>query len=228
VSLKKDVILTYYYIEVNNLDFAYATGAFAIKGLNIALEAGVFTALIGANGSGKSTLAKLIAGVLSPHSGSLYLDGQDTSRLSLGQRGRKLGYLMQNPAAQIFAPTVAEELSFIPRLLGHSPQSIKTRREELLDFFDLAGREEESVFHLSLGEKQRLALAGVLFTPPPYLLLDEPTWGLDPENKSHLAGLLDKLLKQGTGLTVISHDRNFLDQFEGRHLRMEEGQVYEE
>jgi len=216
------------YIEVRNLGFAYTSGSFAIRGLNLALEAGIFTALTGANGSGKSTLAKLIAGVLRPHSGSLYIDGQDTSRLSLGQRGRKVGYLMQNPAAQIFAPTVADELSFIPRLLGHSPQSIKNRQDELLDFFGLSGRKEESVFHLSLGEKQRLALAGVLFSPPPYLLLDEPTWGLDPENKSDLVGLLYKLLEQGIGLAVISHDRNFLDQFEGRHLRMEEGQIYEE
>lgn len=223
----KDEDVTYY-IEMKNLEFAYATGSFAIKGLSMGLEAGVFSALTGANGSGKSTLAKLIAGVLHPASGSLYLDGRDAFRLSLGQRGKKLGYLMQNPAAQIFAPTVAEELSFIPRLLGHSPQSIQARREELLDFFGLGGREQESVFHLSWGEKQRLALAGVLFTPPPYLLLDEPTWGLDPDKKADLASLLHKLLEQGLGLTVISHDRDFLDRFEGRRLVMEKGQVYAE
>lgn len=215
-------------IEVKDLGFAYKTGSFAIRGLSVDLEAGAFTAITGANGSGKSTLAKLIAGVLSPASGAIYLDSRDASRLSLGQRGRKLGYLMQNPAAQIFAPTVGEELSFIPRLLGHSPQEIKTRREELLDFFALAGREQESVFHLSWGEKQRLALAGVLFTPPSYLLLDEPTWGLDPSKKADLAVLLHKLLEQGLGLAIISHDRDFLGRFEGRRLRMEEGRLYEE
>ena len=208
------------YIQVKNLCYTYPKSRFSLEDISVELKSGCFTAICGKNGSGKTTLGKLLAGVLKPNGGSILIDGKDAAVLTLGERGRLLGYLFQNPAQQIFAPMVDEELCFIPRLLGWSEKEIAQRRTELTEFFGLAHLLENSTFYLSRGEKQRLALAGMLFLRPPFLLLDEPTTGLDEENRARLAEILRRLLEADIGMVVISHDRAFIDKFVDKELIM--------
>jgi len=201
------------FIELRNICFSYPNAAFSLENIDLDIKAKGITMLSGPNGSGKSTICKLITGILKPTCGSLKIDGEDASQMTLAQRGRKIGFLFQNPAQQIFAPEVAEELAFIPRLLGVPEDAIEVRSNELLQFFGLTKRKDFPTFFLSRGEKQRLAMAGILFMRPPFLILDEPTTGLDEENRRKLADLLHKLIEQGTGILLISHDEPFAAQF---------------
>ena len=203
-----------YIIEMQDVCFAYKDQGFALENINIKIPAHGLTELCGKNGSGKSTICKLIVGLLKPQSGKIIIDGENAAKMTLAQRGRKIGYLFQNPAQQIFAPEVDEELSFIPRLLGWKEEKIEQRKDELLRFFSLEQKKGEPVFFLSRGEKQRLALAGILFLKPSFLILDEPTTGLDEENREKLAKLMRELLQNGTGILLVSHDSPFVERFE--------------
>ena len=214
------------YIRADKLCYTYEKSGFSLTDISADFSAGCFTALRGKNGSGKTTLGKLLVGLLQPSTGEITINGVNAAGLTLGERGRQLGYLFQNPSQQIFAPMVKEELCFIPRLLGWTEEDIAVRCEELLDFFALTHIADSVTFYLSRGEKQRLALAGMLFMRPPYLILDEPTTGLDRENRSNLADILHRLLDEGVGMTVISHDSAFLERFPDKEsITMSEGHV---
>ena len=151
------------YLRADKLCYTYEKSGFSLTDISADFPAGRFTALRGKNGSGKTTLGKLLVGLLQPFSGEVSIDSKNAAELTLGERGRLLGYLFQNPSQQIFAPMVREELCFIPRLLGWAEDDIAARCEELLDFFALTHIAESATFYLSRGEKQRLALAGMLF-----------------------------------------------------------------
>lgn len=214
------------FICLRNACYTYPNNSFSLDDINAEISGQGLTLICGGNGSGKSTLCKLIIGLLKPQSGSLLIGGCDASRLNLAQRGRLIGYLFQNPAQQLFAPELGEELCFIPRLLGMPEDEVQARKQDLLRFFRLEGREEEPVFHLSRGEKQRLALAGILFMKTPFLILDEPTTGLDEENKDLLFELLQGLLDEGKGILLVSHDTPFVSKFHNiHHLTMRNGRL---
>lgn len=214
------------FIELRNVCFAYPNASFSLENIDLNIKAKGITLLCGPNGSGKSTICKLITGILQPTSGTLRIDGENALQMTLAQRGRKIGFLFQNPAQQIFAPEVSEELAFIPRLLGMPENEIEARSNELLQFFGLQKHKHSPTFFLSRGEKQRLAMAGILFMRPPFLILDEPTTGLDEENRQKLADLLHKLLEQGTGILLISHDEPFAAQFpDAEIITIKEGSI---
>lgn len=180
---------------------------------------------MGPNGSGKTTLGKLVMGILKPDSGEIFLDGKNLSELSLGQIGNRIGYLFQNPGLQIFTLNVEEELSFALRLKGYDEKRIKSRVGKMLELFRLSHLVGEVPFNLSYGERQRLALASILINNPRYLILDEPTVGLDNTGREILAEVLLEHVKSTTGMTVISHDEDFIKKTATRILRLEEGRI---
>ena len=192
---------------------------------SFSLRAGVCAALSGANGSGKTTLGKLMAGLLRPDRGRVLIDGEDTAGWPLGRFGRRVGYLFQAPERQLFAPTVAEELTFPLTLTGMPPQQAIEAASAMLDRFGLATLAEASPFTLSRGEKQRLALAALLMQDPQYLVLDEPTTGLDNRRKGILGDTVRRLVKQGAGILVIGHDTRFARDVASISFRMIEGRV---
>lgn len=213
------------FIEVDKVSFAYDGETVVISGLDMEIEARGFTAIMGPNGSGKTTLGKLMMGILKPVSGIVSIDGDDTRQLSLSQAGSKIGYLFQNPEFQIFSQNVMDELTFIPRLKGGDESSLKREAKRLIRLLHLEDKKDIPVFNLSYGEKQRLAIAGILACAPRYLILDEPTTGLDMVRKGMLISILSKLLDEGIGMTVITHDRGFVNNFSGRLLNMREGRI---
>ena len=168
------------------------------------------TALLGGNGAGKTTLANLIMGVLKPESGQIVLDDVDMTNDTLAERGRKIGYVMQNPAKQIFSPTVQEEMEIGLRNLGLEEDEIANRSQAYLDYFGLTHHKESFPFVLSHGEKQRLVLAAILAMKPKYLILDEPTANLDFKNRKKLGEYLKWL---DCGVIIISHDKTFVKEY---------------
>ena len=216
------------FIAADDVSFTYDGINSVISGLDMEIATPGFTALVGPNGSGKTTIGKLMMGIIKPVSGSVFIDGDDTRQLSLGQAGSKIGYLYQNPQLQIFSQTVMDELIFIPRLKGTDESNLMQEAERLIRLVNLEDKKDVPTFNLSYGEKQRLAIAGILACNPHYLILDEPTTGLDMVRKEMLISILKELLDDGIGMTVITHDLRFIESFSGRLLNIEEGRLFEE
>ncbi len=207
-------------LDADKISFGYSPEKILIDRLCFNLSRGESLGVTGENGSGKTTLAKLLVGILKPVAGAIFLEKTDLKRLSLGRIGEKIGYVMQNPEIQLLMPSVEEEITFGLRMRGCNERKIKKKSEDLLQFFEIESLLKAPVFTLSTGEKQRLAMAAVLALEPRLLILDEPTAGLDPLRKAKLGYLLDKLLQNGLGLILISHDTAFIRQHCEKNLSL--------
>ncbi|QZY28203.1 energy-coupling factor ABC transporter ATP-binding protein [Nocardioides coralli] len=177
-------------------------------------------ALIGPNGSGKSTLARLFNGLVAATTGEVLVDGLDVAREGPAVR-RKVAFCFTDPAAQLVMPTVAEDVAL--SLRRHHRDKAERRRAalEVLDRYGLAELADRSVHSLSGGQRQLLALAGVLATDPEVLVADEPTTLLDLRNTRRIADLLFALPQQ---LLLVTHDLDLALRCE-RALLVDEGRV---
>ena len=200
-------------LEFKNIYYSYGNNKFNLADISFKIEPGICAALTGKNGSGKTTLGKLAAGIFKPEKGRILISGEDIAPLSLGKIGAVAGYLFQNPERQIFAPTVLEDLIFPAVIAGEDEEKAREIGREMLERMGLFNLENRSVFRLSGGEKQRLALAGILIRKPGLLILDEPTTGIDAENRERLGDILRELLKDGVTVLLITHDNNFADLY---------------
>ena len=176
--------------------------------------------VIGANGSGKSTFARLLNGLVVPSAGTVLVDGLDT-RTEVRAVRRRVGFVFQDPDAQIVHPTVAEDLAFGPSNLGVPADEIERRVEEMLDRYDLAGHRDHPAHLLSGGQKQLLAIAGVLAMRPQRIVFDEPTTLLDLANTRRVARVIDELDQH---VVVVTHHLDLLAGFE-RVLVFADGRV---
>jgi len=201
-------------IKVENLSFRYPNHKEALKNVNLSIPEGDFLVISGPNGAGKTTFLKCLNGLLKPQQGKVYFKGQDISQLKPPELFSKIGYSFQDPNDQLFAPFVREDIAFGVRNLGLSKEEINQRVEEVLELLDIKSIAENSIYELSYGLKQRVALAGILVMKPSVLLLDEPTSSLDPETEEELLSFLKKL-NQEHGLTIImsTHDMDLIPEF---------------
>ena len=176
----------------------------ALSNVSFALRPGEVVALMGRNGSGKSTLLKLIAGLQKPRVDAFGLGGLDTATASIEAIVRIVGYVPQNPGALLFKDTVLEELAFTRQ--GHKLPPDPNADRALLARLGLAEQAERYPRDLSTGQRQRVALAAILVAEPQVLLLDEPTRGLDYEQKEALTGILQQTASAGP-LGAAGHSR---------------------
>lgn len=176
--------------------------------------------VVGANGSGKSTFARLLNGLVIPSSGTVTVDGLDTRTQGREVR-RRVGFVFQDPDAQIVHPTVEEDLAFGPHNQGLPADEIARRVDEVLVRYGLAGHRDHPAHLLSGGQKQLLAIAGVLVMHPRRIVFDEPTTLLDLANTRRVSRVIDDLEQD---VVVVTHHLDLLDDFE-RVLVFEDGRV---
>lgn len=212
-------------IEIKNINFAYPKSDSLFNDFSLDLNMREATFLIGENGSGKTSLSKLIIGILKPSSGLISIDNKKVDQSSLGEMGKTIGYVFQNPDHQIFGQSVIEEMSFVPILLGEDKEKTIIKADKLLDSFGLLHKRESLPFTLSFGEKRRLAIASSLMREVKYMILDEPLVSLDKENINIIKSTLNELKKMGIGLLVISHNKDFVDEYADRILKIQDGRI---
>jgi energy-coupling factor transport system ATP-binding protein len=200
-------------IRVSSLRHVYHPGTpletKALSGVDLTVEQGSWVAVVGQTGSGKSTLAQHLNALLLPTSGSVEVDGVSTTAAPSALRTvrRRVGLVFQYPEHQLFAESVLEEMAFAPRNWKFNEEDI---RDTTIQTMKLLGLPEEllerSPFQLSGGQKRRLCIASVLAVRPDYLVLDEPTAGMDAHGRRELLGLLKGLVKERIAVVHITHD----------------------
>jgi len=190
-------------INVENVQFAYPDGHQVLKGLSCSLRKGEKVALIGPNGAGKSTFMSLLNGVELPTSGSIAINGLAVQKENLKAIRRQVGIVFQDPDDQLFCPTVFDDVAFGPLNLGLPRHEIEQRVNEALSLVGLNGFEQRVSFHLSFGERKRLALATVLSYQPDILVFDEPSTNMDPLNRRRLIKWLQQCDKT---VLLCTHD----------------------
>ena len=210
-------------VEVNGLSYSYPDGTPALREVSLKVAKGERVALIGANGAGKSTLLLHLNGIL--QSSAVRVGGLPVTGANLKSIRRKAGLVFQNPDDQLFCPTVFEDVAFGPRNLRLPAAEVEARVRESLGAVAMADCEKRSAFHLSLGQKRRVALATVLALRPELLILDEPSSHLDPRGRRELAGLLKDI--GGTQL-LATHDLELARELCTRAIVLEKGRVLAE
>lgn len=198
-------------ISVKNLTFCYdgdePNQKGVLRNLNLEIEQGTFTVILGHNGSGKSTLAKLLNGLLKPDSGTVTVDGLSTTDpQNEFEIRRRVGLIFQNPDNQLVCSVVEEDVAFGPENIGIEPEEIKTRVADALSAVNMAEYRQTSLQHLSGGQKQRVAIAGILAMQPECIVLDEPTAMLDPVGRREVINTITELNKKyGITIVLITH-----------------------
>ncbi len=192
-----------------------------LKGIDLEIPKGQFAAIMGPSGSGKSTLLGLLAGLDSPTTGKVLLDGEDITHLSEDQmallRGRKIGFVFQS--YHLIPTLTAEENVLLPMELAGQDAGGRARARELLNRVGLEGRTDHYPVQLSGGEQQRVALARAFALRPPILLADEPTGNLDTATGKAVLDLLLALNReQGTTMVLVTHEQPLADQADRRIL----------
>ncbi len=212
-------------LETREVWFEYGGGEAALRGISVVIPRGALLAIIGQNGSGKTTLAKHFNGLLRPTRGQVLVDGRDIRNTSVAALARSVGYVFQNPDHQIFRPSTREEIAFGPTNLGLSPAEIEQRTDEALELFGLTAHADRPPASLGFGLRRKVSIAAVHAMHTPYLILDEPTTGLDHKNTTELMQVLTRLNKQGRTIVLITHNMRVVAEYVPRCLVLRQGQV---
>ncbi len=209
-------------IQVKNLHHTYENGREVLMGIDFEMGDEV-VALVGQNGSGKTTFAKHLNGLLKPTEGAVRVDGLDTREHSVAELSGIVGYVFQNPEHMFFEENVFREVAFGPKNLGLDEKEIEERVKWALKAVNLEGYEERTPYSLSGGEKQRLAIACILAMKPRYIILDEPTTGLDARSFESVAEAIGRLHSDGHGILLITHDMELVLRLAERVILLENG-----
>lgn len=218
---------------LDKVNYTYEAGSgfekHALKDVSCAIDKGEFIGLIGHTGSGKSTLIQHMNGIIKATSGNIFFDGEDIydKDYDMCKLRNKVGLVFQYPEHQLFETDIFKDVCFGPRNQGLSEKDVQLRAFEALR---LVGLEEnlyyQSPFDLSGGQKRRAAIAGVLAMRPDYLILDEPTAGLDPKGRDEILGHIRKLHDEtGIAVILVSHSMEDVARYVDRIMVMNQGQL---
>ena len=218
---------------LDKVNYTYEAGSgfekHALKDVSCAIDKGEFIGLIGHTGSGKSTLIQHMNGIIKATSGNIFFDGEDIYDKDYDMRKlrNKVGLVFQYPEHQLFETDIFKDVCFGPRNQGLSEKDVQLMAFEALR---LVGLEEnlyyQSPFDLSGGQKRRAAIAGVLAMRPDYLILDEPTAGLDPKGRDEILGHIRKLHDEtGIAVILVSHSMEDVARYVDRIMVMNQGQL---
>ncbi len=208
-------------IRISNLAYQYPDGTPALNGVDFILASGESVAILGPNGSGKTTFVLHLNGLLQG-TGSVSICGMEVNKRNLPLIRRKVGVVFQDPDEQLFMPTVLEDVAFGPLNQGHGPEEAIRQARYNLQIVGMGHAEQKPPYHLSAGEKRRVAIAGVLAMCPEILVLDEPTTFLDPHGQRELAALLHGLPQ---AKILVTHNTIFAEAVAGRAVFFEKGRI---
>ncbi len=211
-------------IAVQDLVFSYPHQNPILQNISFTLKSGETIALLGRTGTGKSTLMENLVGLKQPQSGKIWIQGLSLEPKNLFQVRRQIGFAFQEPNDQLFMPTILEDVIFGPCNYGISPEEAQEQAYQLLADFGLADVVNRPVYELSGGQKRLAALAAILALKPSILILDEPTNGLDPWWRRHLAEILPTLPVDV--LLIASHDLNWVKRVTQRAMVLQQGKIY--
>jgi cobalt/nickel transport system ATP-binding protein len=182
--------MSHHLVQVKELRHVYPDGTVALRGVSLRITHGESVAIIGANGAGKSTLLLHLNGYLTATAGEIRIGDFPLTRNTLPEIRRSVGMVFQDPDDQLFMPTVYDDVAFGPLNLGLTGADVEQRVQDALDRVGAGHLRDKPPYHLSGGEKKRVAIATVLSMSPDILVMDEPTSGLDPFARRQLMALL--------------------------------------
>lgn len=224
-------------IKLSNVSYNYGLGesknSLAIDNINLEIKNNEFIGIIGHTGSGKSTLVQIFNGLLYSNTGEVHVDGQRVSedtKSELKKIRQNVGLVFQYPEYQLFEESIALDIAFGPKNLGLDEDEVNTRVKEAMSLvgLDYETFKDESPFDLSGGQKRRVAIASILAMKPKYLILDEPTAGLDPQGREEILTEIKNIYDSSDDLTVIivSHSMEDIANLVDRVIVMENGKVF--
>lgn len=214
-------------IDVKNLTYTYMEKTpfekTALKNISLSVDEGNFLAVAGHTGSGKSTLIQIIAGLIEIKFGNVEVDGEPVKEKSAR---RKIGIVFQYPEHQLFEETVEKDIAFGPINFGLSESEVAARVDEALKLVGLGVElKNSSPFELSGGQRRRVAIAGILALKPKYLILDEPTAGLDPRARKKILSEIKNLHKLGVTIILVTHSMEDIAALAGRVIVLADGEI---
>jgi energy-coupling factor transporter ATP-binding protein EcfA2 len=204
-------------LALRRVSFAYPETPPLLDDFSLGFQAGELTAILGPNGSGKTTVLKLLGGLLKPQAGEVWGASPEGAP--------QVGFVFQNPDYQLFAGQVREEVAFGPRQLGLAPAEVEARVDEARARVHLEAQAGDDPFSLTKGQRQRLAVAGVLALAPRVIILDEPTTGLDHREQVDLLGLVKELHAQGHTIIMVTHSMWAAATYARRLVVLSNGQI---
>lgn len=221
-------------IKLEHVTYTYGAGTpfekTALYDTSVEIHEGEFVGIIGHTGSGKSTFVQLLNGLIQPTIGTVTVDGTDISKKTkevMAMR-HKVGMVFQYPEYQLFEETIAKDIAFGPRNFGLSEQEIEERVREAMDFvgLDYQTYADRSPFRLSGGQMRRVAIAGVIAIHPQYLILDEPSAGLDPIGRREIFSEIQRWHKEkDVTVILVSHNMEDVSQMANRLLVLSHGKI---
>ena len=214
--------MSHHIVEVKHLGHVYPDGFAALRDVSFRITHGESVAIIGANGAGKSTLLLHLNGVLAATAGEVRIGDFPLTRGTLPEIRRTVGMVFQDPDDQLFMSRVYDDVAFGPLNLGLTGEDVEQRVRDALDRVGVGHLRDKAPYHLSGGEKKRVAIATVLAMSPDILVMDEPTSGLDPFARRQLMGLLREF--RHTRI-FTSHDLDMVLDLCERTIVLHEGEV---
>jgi len=212
-------------IEVQRLSYTYPDGTKAIRDLNLRIERNKRVAILGANGSGKTTLLYHLNGLILPQEGQVRVFGEEVSKKNLKAIRQKVGVLFDNPDNQLFSSSVFNDIAFGPRNLGLDEEIVLERVQKVMELVNINDLKDKAPYNLSLGQKKRVAIAGILAMEPFLILLDEPFSGLDPRSHKHFFNILNDLFVKGTTQVISTHDVDMAYSWADEVVILDEGKI---
>jgi cell division transport system ATP-binding protein len=199
----------------------------AVKNINLKIEKGSFSFIVGKSGAGKTTLIKLMIKEIDPTEGKLFFDGNDITQLSnrkIPIHRRKIGVIFQD-FRLLHKKTVYENIAFAMEMVGQPAKNIRREVPTVLSMVGLSDKANNFPSELAGGEQQRIAIARAVVNKPDLIIADEPTGNLDPETSYEIMKIFTEINRRGTTLLMVTHDRAIVDMMKKRVIELKNGKI---
>ncbi|AZV45521.1 energy-coupling factor ABC transporter ATP-binding protein [Peribacillus asahii] len=215
------------FFKIDQLTHRYVDGTTALKNLSLSVKKGKKIALLGNNGAGKSTLFQHLNGILQPTTGSILFKGEQVqyNRKFLMTLRKQVGIVFQDPDSQLFSGNVRQDISFGPMNLGWSQEKVHKQVEWAMEQTEVTALQDRPIHFLSLGQKKRVAIAGVLAMNPEVFILDEPSAGLDAYYSKQIMHILRDIHQEDKTIILSTHDVHFAYEWADEIIVMSDGEI---